>query len=148
MRVPNAGTSGGRNIVTSLQDRIDGFLNGKPHAVVGASTDRSKYGNKVLRVYQQNGRPVYAVNPKADTVEGLPTYADLTTLPVTPHGVSIVTPPKITERIVQQAIELGIRHLWMQPGAESPTAVAAAEEAGINVIGGDACLLVVLGYHE
>ena len=131
-----------------LQDRISAFLDGSPFAVAGASTNRAKYGNKVLRVYLQNGREVYAVNPRAREVEGVVSYPDLTSLPTKPHGVSIITPPAITESIVDEAIELGVGHLWMQPGAESEAAVQRAEEAGVNVIAGDACVLVVLGYSE
>lgn len=131
-----------------LQQKIDAFLNGTPFAVVGASRDRAKYGNKVLRVYQQNDRAVYPINPAGGEIEGAEAFADLASLPETAHGVSIITPPRITEQVVAQAIELGIKHLWMQPGAESQAAVDAAEKAGINVIAGDACILVVLGYSE
>lgn len=132
----------------SWQHSINRFLAGTPHAVVGASRDRDKYGNKVLRTYLQNDRPVYAVNPNAQQVEGLPAYADLSSLPEAVHGISVITLPAVTETIVQQAIELGIQHIWMQPGAESARAVSAAEAAGINVIPGTACLLVVLGFKD
>jgi predicted CoA-binding protein len=130
------------------EQRIERFLAGAPHAVVGASTNREKYGNKVLRVYQQNNRPVYPVNPKADEVEGLKAYPDLASLPETPHGISIITPPKVTEAVVEEAAKLGIANVWMQPGAESEAAIARAEELGLNVIASGACALVVLGYHE
>jgi predicted CoA-binding protein len=131
-----------------FEDRIEKFLAGSPHAVVGASTDRAKYGNKVLRAYLQNKREVYPVNPNAAAVEGLTAYPDLMALPVVPHGISIITPPEVTEGIVVQAVELGIEHIWMQPGAESDEAVRRAEAAGINVIHSGPCLLVVLGYRE
>lgn len=127
---------------------IDAFLAGGPFAVVGASTHREKYGNKVLRVYQQNGRAVYPINPRAEEIEGLKAYPDLASLPEKPHGISIITPPAITEKIVQDAIDLGIGHLWLQPGAESAKAVELAEKSGINVIANGPCALVVMGYHE
>ena len=132
----------------NVQDQIDEFLGGSPHAVVGASRDRSKYGNKVLRVYQQTHRPVFPVNPNADEVEGVPAYPDLASLPEAVHGISVVTPPETTEEIVEQAGKLGIRNIWMQPGAESQAAVARAIELGINIVAGGPCALVVLGYHE
>lgn len=132
----------------TLEARIANFLEGRPHAVVGASTDRHKYGNKVLRVYIQNNRSVFPVNPNATEIEGLAAYPDLASLPQKVHGISIITPPAITEKIVEQAGELDIHHIWMQPGAESEHAVARCRQLGINVIGGDACLLVVLGYRE
>lgn len=132
----------------NLQQRIDSFLNGAPHAVVGASQDRSKYGNKVLRAYLQNKRAVYPINPTADEVEGLKAYPSLADLPEAVHGVSIITPPRVTETVVEQAGKLGIKNVWMQPGAESSSAMESGERLGMNVIGGGPCLLVILGYRE
>jgi predicted CoA-binding protein len=132
----------------SLTTRIADFLEGQPHAVVGASADRGKYGNKVLRAYLQAGRKAYPVNPNATEIEGLTAYPSLDSLPEKVHAISIITPPPVTEQIVEQAGQLGIKHLWMQPGAQSEKAVARAAELGISVIAGDACALVVLGYRE
>jgi predicted CoA-binding protein len=133
----------------TIELKIGDFLAGGPYAVVGASTNRAKYGNKVLRCYLQNERrPVYPINPRADEVEGQQAFAALNATPERPRSISIITPPAITETVVEVAIELGIEHLWMQPGAESPAAVARAEEAGLNVIADGSCLLVVLGYRE
>ena len=127
---------------------IDAFLDGAPHAVVGASRSRSKYGNKVLRVYQQRERPVYVVNPHAREVEGLEAHPDLSSLPEKVHGISIITPPRETEKVIEEAIRLGIGHVWMQPGAESTRAVSLAQDAGMNLIHGGPCILVVLHYRE
>ena len=133
---------------TNVQQRVLSFLESGPFAVVGASTDRDKYGNKVLRCYMQHGREVYPINPKEPEVEGLQAYPSLAALPVKPRGISIITPPAVTERVVREAAALGVRHLWMQPGAESIEAIQAAESLGLDVIAGGPCLLVVLGYHE
>lgn len=132
----------------NLEDRMNAFLEGAPHAVVGASRDRSKYGNKVLRVYLQHNREVFPVNPNSAEVEGLESFPDLPALPQAVHGISVITPPEVTEHVVKEAADLGIQHIWMQPGAESAEAVRRAEESGMNVIAGGACLLVVLGYRE
>jgi len=133
---------------SDLQSRIESFLAGSPFAVVGASTDRSKYGNKVLRCYMQNGRTAFPVNPTMTEVEGLKAYANLKALPEPVHGISIITPPRVTERVIEEAGELGIKHVWMPPGAESAKAITRAEELGMSVIAGGACILVVLGYRE
>ncbi|MCH7725204.1 MAG: CoA-binding protein [Planctomycetes bacterium] len=132
----------------SLDDSIDQFLNGTPFAVIGASRNRDKYGNKVLRCYLQNDHRVFAINPNADEVEGMPAHADLASLPEPVHGISIITPPSVTELIVEQAVSLGIQNIWMQPGADSPTAIATARQASLNLISGTACLLVVLGFSD
>jgi uncharacterized protein len=132
----------------SEQEAIKKFLAGKRFAVVGASQDRSKYGNKVLRVYQQNKLEAVPVNPNAAEVEGVKAYPDLTSVPGSIDGVSIITPPRVTEEVVRQALALGIKHIWMQPGAESAQAVELANQAGANVITGGPCVLVALKFHE
>lgn len=131
-----------------IQAKIEDFLGGAPHAVVGASSDRSKYGNKVLRCYQQRGRPVYVVHPRERELEGVTCVARIADLPAGVHGLSIITPPPVTEQIVRDAAAAGITRLWMQPGAESPKALELARELGLSVIAGGPCLLVVLGYRE
>lgn len=128
--------------------RINSFLAAEAFGVVGASSKPQKYGNKVLRCYQQNGRTVVPVNPVEKEIEGLACVAAVSDLPENVKSISIITPPQVTEKVVAQAIAKGIKHVWMQPGAESPQAVAAGEAAGLNVIADGSCLLVVLGYHE
>jgi predicted CoA-binding protein len=129
-------------------DAIEAFLAGSPHAVVGASRDRAKYGNRCLRAYVRAGRRVFAVNPEATEVEGQIAYPTLAALPERPHGISIVTPPDVTQRVAADAIALGIRHVWIQPGAESPEALDRLRTAGIDAIAGGPCILVALRWHE
>ena len=129
-------------------DPIARFLESPAYGVVGASPRRHKYGNKVLRCYLQNGRRAIPVNPREDEVEGVSCVASVLDLPDDVHSISVITPPAVTERVVAEAIRKGIRHVWMQPGAESDKAVADCAAAGINVIAEGSCVLVVLGYRE
>ena len=129
-------------------DPIERFLTSPAYGVVGASPRRHKYGNKVLRCYQQNGRRVIPVNPREQEVEGVACVASVLDLPDEVQSISVITPPPVTERVVDEAIRKGIKHVWMQPGAESDQAVAACQAAGINVIADGSCVLVVLGYRE
>ena len=131
-----------------LNAKIQTFFDGDAFAVIGASQDRSKYGNKVLRTYQQNGLTVYPINPRLEEVEGLACYPNLASLPEPVHAVSVITPPSVTERVVQELEAEGVRHVWMQPGAESELAVERAEAFGLNVIAGGPCILVTLRYRE
>ncbi len=131
-----------------MDQRIENFLAAKAFAVAGASPNRDKYGNKVLRCYLQKGRKVIPVNQKEEQIEGIPCVATVAALPPDVTSLSIITPPPVTERIVEEAIAHGIRNIWMQPGAQSPAAVATCEKHGINVIADGSCVLVVLGYHE
>ena len=127
---------------------IDDFLAGSSFAVAGASQDRSKYGNRVLRAYLERGYDVTPVNPKETEVEGLSCVATLAELPADLHGLSIVTPPPVTEELVEQAARHGIRRLWMQPGAESARAIDRGRELGLDVIAGGPCVLVELARRD
>ncbi|MRR34066.1 CoA-binding protein [bacterium] len=129
-------------------ERIDMFLDVKAYGVVGASANRDKYGNKVLRCYLQNGYRAIPVNPREQEIEGVPCVATVMDLPDDVESISVITPPRVTDEVVEMAIRKGIKHVWMQPGAESPAAVARCRESGINVIADGSCLLVVLGYGE
>ncbi|PIE24721.1 MAG: CoA-binding protein [Planctomycetota bacterium] len=124
------------------------FFEHGPFAVVGASTKREKYGNKVLRCYLQHDLQAYPINPHADEVEGLPAYPDLNSTPQKPGAISVITPPEITEKLLEQAHEFGIDWVWLQPGAESPKAIAKAEGYGMKLIAGGPCLLVALGFTD
>ena len=129
-------------------DPIERFLDSPAFGVVGASPHRHKYGNKVLRCYQQNGRRAIPVNPNEQEVEGAACVASVLDLPDDVRSISVITPPPVTERVVEEAVRKGIRNVWMQPGAESERAVATCAAAGINVIADGSCVLVVLGYRE
>jgi len=129
-------------------ERIERFLAADRFGVVGASADRSKYGNKVLRCYQLNGRNAVPVNPRESEVEGVACVASVSDLPADVVSISVITPPAVTEKVVEEAIRKGIKNIWMQPGAESAAAVERCEKAGINVIADGSCILVVLGYRE
>lgn len=132
----------------TISERIEAFLDAEAFGVVGASASPDKYGNKVLRCYQQNRRTVVPVNPHEKVIEGLDCVPSVLALPGEVSSISIITPPDVTEQVVDHAIEKGIRNVWMQPGAESVQAIEACEQGGINVIADGSCLLVVLGYRE
>ncbi|KAF9906813.1 hypothetical protein EC991_000256 [Linnemannia zychae] len=113
-------------------------------AVVGASTNRAKFGNRVLRWYQEHGYPaVIAVNPKETTIESVPSVPNLSSLPGKPsdYHVSIITPPKVTQSVLEEAHKNGIRRVWLQPGVESPAALEYANSNGMQIIAGGPCVL-------
>ena len=131
-----------------IQDQIDLFLASPAFGVVGASTNREKYGNKILRCFQQHNRRAIPVHPNESEIEGAACAATINGLPTEVVSLSMITPPAVTAKLVPIAIEKGITNIWMQPGAEHPDAVALCLERGVNVIADGSCLLVVLGYGE
>ncbi|WP_321394263.1 CoA-binding protein [uncultured Desulfuromusa sp.] len=132
----------------TIEKRIEQFFASPVFGIVGASANRDKYGNKVLRCYQQNKLQAIPVNPTETEIEGLACVASVASLPDDVQSLSIITPPKITEKVVEQAAAHGIKNIWMQIGSESPAAIQYCEEQGLNVIADGSCVLVVLGYHD
>ena len=134
--------------MTDARDPIERFLAATAFGVAGASARRHKFGNKVLRCYLQNGRRAIPINPRETIIEGVACVAGVADLPPDVASLSVITPPAVTERVVDDAIRAGIRNIWMQPGAESDRAIERCLEAGVNVIADGSCVLVVLGFRE
>lgn len=88
-------------------------------AVVGATDDERKFGHAIYRDLKGKGYKVYAVNPNRASVDGDPAYPDLAQLPSTPTLVNFVIPPEATLSVLKQCLELGLRNVWLQPGAEN-----------------------------
>ena len=122
------------------KERLDDFVGGQRWAVVGASNDRSKFGNITFRELRSRGEQVYPVNPRLTEIEGQACYPSLTALPEPVDRVLGVVPPKQGESVVRDAAEAGINHVWFQPGAESDAALAFCEARGMEAISGH-CIL-------
>lgn len=131
-----------------MNQSITTFFSSDAFGVVGASEDRSKFGNKVMRCYLENRKTVIPVNPKAASIEGIPCVASVSDLPDNVKSISVITPPQVTEKVVEAAIARGVQNIWMQPGAESAAAVERCRAAGVNVIADHSCILVVLGFRD
>jgi predicted CoA-binding protein len=112
-------------------------------AILGASANRSKYGNKAVRAFQQQGYAVYPVNPRENVIEGLPAYPTIGALPIRPEMVSVYLPPQILLKVLPEIAAKGCDELWLNPGSESDEVLVEAERLGLNVI--QACSIVGVG---
>ncbi len=113
-------------------------------AVLGASTNRRKYGNKSVRAHLQQGYDVFPVNPHEAEVEGLKAYPDLEAIPVPQlDRITVYLPPQITLGLLDQIAAKRPREVWLNPGAESAELVVKAEELGLPII--QACSIVNVG---
>ncbi len=130
----------------AAKELINSFLSSPVIGVVGASSDRSKFGNKVLRCYLENGREAIPVHPAQQEIEGLACVASVSDLPDQVKSISVITPPQVTEKVVRLAADKGIENIWMQPGAESQAAISFCRDQGINLIADGTCVLVILGF--
>lgn len=88
-------------------------------ALIGASNDPSKFGNRIYRNLRTKGYNIIPINPKENKIEGDKAYASIEMMDKLPDIVNFVVPPQIAIKVAQKAIDLGITHLWFQPGSES-----------------------------
>ncbi|HUE70168.1 MAG TPA: CoA-binding protein [Pirellulaceae bacterium] len=113
-------------------------------AILGASADRSKFGNKSIRAHQQQGFTVFPVNPKGGEIEGLTVYKSLAEVPAgNLDRISVYLPPQILLQVLPEIAARGADEVWLNPGSDSDQAVDAARNLGLNVI--QACSIVDLG---
>ena len=134
--------------MAKIDTLVKDFLAQKRIAVVGVSDKRETGCNMSYKKFKEAGYQVYGVNPRITTFEGDPCYPDLKSLPEKPDAVFILANPKVTEQIVQQCVDLGVKHVWMhcmmgtKPGlatsmsSVSSDAVRMCRENGIAVIPG------------
>jgi len=115
-------------------------------AIIGASTDRSKFGNKAVRAYAQGGYQVFPVHPTARTIEGLPAFDSILNVPVEKlDRVSLYLPPELGLQVIEQVAQKSPREVWLNPGAESPALIARGKEIGLNIVVG--CSIVDIGVN-
>ena len=116
---------------------------GKTVAVVGASSDRGKFGNKAVRAFQAQGHRVIPINPNEPEVEGLRTFASVLDVPEAIDVATVYVQPDIALRLLDEFEKKGIPEIWINPGAESDALLSEARRRKLNVIA--ACSIVGIG---
>jgi len=134
-----------------LDERIRDFLAQQRIAVTGISSTRDLTGNVIYRKLKAAGYQVFAVHPTTPTFDGDPCYPALSAIPGGAEGVVIVNRPEVTNAIVHQCADAGIRRVWMHQSlmkagtSVSPEAVRVCQEQGISVIAGACPMMFVRG---
>lgn len=119
------------------------FSRVKTIAIIGASNDRNKYGNKAVRAFLKQGYQVFPVNPKETEIENLPVFKSIRDVPMRPDRISVYLPPQVLLKILPDIAVRGCDELWLNPGVESDDVLAEAERLGLNVV--QACSIVGIG---
>ncbi len=110
-------------------------------AIVGASKNPKKYGNIILKDLVSKGFEVYPINPKYKEIDGIKCYKSVKELPKEIDVIVFVLPPKIGLQVAKEAIEVGFRRLWFQPGAESEEIRKFLEDNNVEY-SFDRCIMV------
>ena len=112
-------------------------------AVIGASSNRGKFGNRALRAFRHQGYTVVPINPHETEVEGLKAYASVLDVPGKIDMASLYVPPEVGEQVIGEIARKGIAEVWLNPGAESDALIARARELKIQPT--VACSIVAIG---
>jgi uncharacterized protein len=112
-------------------------------AVIGASSNRNKFGNRAVRAFRQQGYTVIPINPHETEVEGLKSYASVLDVPGPIDMASLYLPPEVGEQVIGDIAQKGIAEVWLNPGAESDELIARARALNIQPI--VACSIVAIG---
>ena len=115
----------------------------KTVAVIGASSNRDKFGNKALRAFERRGYNVIPINPNEPEVEGHKTYASVLDVPVPIDMATVYVPVRPGVSLMEQLAEKGVGEVWLNPGADDDRVVARAKELGLKVI--QACSIIAIG---
>lgn len=115
----------------------------KSVAVIGASNNKAKFGNKAVRAYLQRGYAVYPINPREAEIEGLPALKSVRDLPFRPQRISVYVPPPVLLKLLPDIATIGCDELWLNPGTESEEVLSEAGRLGLNVV--QACSIIDIG---
>jgi uncharacterized protein len=116
----------------------------KTVAVIGASTNRQKFGNKALRAFAQQGYTVVPINPTEPVIEGYPAYASVLDVPGRIDIATVYVPGHVGVQVMEQLAQLGtVEEVWLNPGADEPAVVARARALGLHTI--QACSIIAIG---
>lgn len=115
----------------------------KTVAVIGASSNRNKFGNKALRAFERRGFTVLAVNPNEAEVEGHKTFASVLDFPGTIDMATVYVPAAAGVAVMEQLAQKGVGEVWLNPGADDDEVVARARDLGLNVV--QACSIIGIG---
>jgi predicted CoA-binding protein len=114
-------------------------------AVIGASSNRQKFGNRAVRAFQQQGYTVIPINPHEAEVEGLKAYASVLDVPGPIDMASMYVPPDVGERVIEEIARKQIPEVWLNPGADSDRLIARARALQIQPI--VACSVIAIGQN-
>jgi predicted CoA-binding protein len=112
-------------------------------AIIGASSNRLKFGNRAVRAFRRQGHTVIPINPNESEVEGLKTYASVLDVPGAIDMATVYVPPEIGEQVIEEIALKKIPEVWLNPGAESDALIARARALAIQPI--VACSIVGIG---
>jgi uncharacterized protein len=127
--------------------QINQFLNNQPIAMVGVSRNPKKFGYTAYKELKDKGMKLIPVNPEADEIMGEKSYRNVSSLPAEVRGIIVMTKKDKTASVVKEAVEKGIKEIWIQQMADSKEALVQLKGSDINYITGE-CILMHYKPHS
>ena len=115
----------------------------KTVAIIGASNNRAKFGNKALRAFRNQGHTVIPINPHESVIEGMKAYPSVLDVPGPIDMATVYVPADVGEQVMEELAKKGIEEIWLNPGADEPAVVARAQPLGLEPV--LACSIIGIG---
>jgi uncharacterized protein len=125
----------------TTKSAVDNFISQKTFAVVGVSRDKRKFGNTVYTELKKKEYKVYPVNSGANEIDSDKCFASIKDIPEKPDAIILCVKPEKTETVLKEAVEIGIKNIWMQQGSESEEAINYCKENNVNLIHNECVLM-------
>jgi predicted CoA-binding protein len=121
--------------------QVTEFIDSQPIALAGVSRNPKKFGYAAFKELKEKGMNIIPVNPSAETILGVKAYASINDLPPDVKGVIVMTGKVKAASVVREAIDAGIKQIWIQQMSDSPEAIELLKDSGINYVTGE-CILM------
>lgn len=133
-----------------MNQAIQDFIQARRIAIVGVSRTAEKFGYAAFVELRRRGYEVFIVHPEAKEIAGTPCYPNLSALQGQVDGALVCVPPDQAEGVVREAVQIGLKNIWLQSGVETPELVALAQNLGVTPVAGKCILMYappVRGFH-
>ncbi len=122
---------------------VDAFLRERSLAVIGVSRTEREFSQVVYRLMKERGYTAFPVNPFTQRIDGDECYPNIRALPAPVNAALVLLPKDKSEPVVRELVAAGVRHIWIQQGADTPAAVDFCRQEGVNVVAGE-CIMMFL----
>ena len=118
----------------TTKQSVENFFAQETFALVGVSRNERKFGSAIFKELTKKGYKIFPINSKMTEINGEKCYSSIKDLPEKPGGVIVCVKKDESAKVVKEAVQLGIKNIWMQQGSQTDEAINYCKENNVNVV--------------